>query len=193
MPKNGSLPRTSETSKIGCLRQPAVARAFLRCAQDRLCPCARPGWPCHNLRRAGADPRILGSAMSRRDTCWRRPALDCGGLPPPSPPKLASAEGKREQAPALQSWRSWVAPTLVFMSATRRQCKSPQGADTEINVCATPAMPLHQMLPCFSDGCLRPSCGPEPVTARVKRRFKDRLQDLEHRLLNPPVHHVGYP
>ncbi len=114
-----------------------MARAFLRCAQDRLCPCARPRWPCHNVRWAGADPRILGSAMSRRDTCWLRHALECGGLPPPSPPKLASAEGKREQAPALQSWRSRVAPTLVFMSATRRHCKSPQGADIEINVCAS--------------------------------------------------------
>ena len=31
---------------------PAVARAFLRSAQDRLCPCAGPGRPRHVRRRA---------------------------------------------------------------------------------------------------------------------------------------------
>jgi len=32
----------------------------------------------------------------------------------------------------------------------------------------------------------------EAMTAGMKRRFEDRLQDLEHRLLNHPIHHVHF-
>jgi hypothetical protein len=34
-----------------------------------------------------------------------------------------------------------------------------------------------------------PVCA-ESVTAAMKPRFEDRLQNLEHGLLNPPVHHI---
>jgi hypothetical protein len=30
------------------------------------------------------------------------------------------------------------------------------------------------------------------MTAGMKRRFEDRLQDLENRLLNHPIHHVRH-
>jgi hypothetical protein len=30
------------------------------------------------------------------------------------------------------------------------------------------------------------------MTAGMKRRFEDRLQDLGHRLLNHPIHHVRH-
>ena len=39
---------------------------------------------------------------------------------------------------------------------------------------------------CFGNGGVSAAIGAEPVTAGVKGRLEDRLQDLEHRLLNHP-------
>ena len=47
-----------------------------------------------------------------------------------------------------------------------------------------------QVSGCFSDGGVSPALWAEPVTAGMKGRFEDRLQDLERRLLNHPVHDV---
>src|SRR5277367_4342560 len=43
---------------------------------------------------------------------------------------------------------------------------------------------------CFSDGGMSAALGAEAVTAGVEGRLEDRLQDLEHRLLNHPIHDV---
>jgi hypothetical protein len=43
---------------------------------------------------------------------------------------------------------------------------------------------------CFSNGGVGTAVGAEPVTAGVEGRFEDRLQYLEDRLLNHPVHHI---
>ncbi len=42
----------------------------------------------------------------------------------------------------------------------------------------------------FGDRRVRPTLGPESMAARMKGRFEDRLQYLEHGLLNPPINHV---
>ena len=47
-----------------------------------------------------------------------------------------------------------------------------------------------QVSRCFGDGGVSPALWAEPVTAGVEGRLEDRLQDLEHRLLNHPVHDV---
>src|SRR5271170_354254 len=43
---------------------------------------------------------------------------------------------------------------------------------------------------CFGDGGMSAALGAEAVTAGVEGRLEDRLQDLEHRLLNHPIHDV---
>jgi hypothetical protein len=46
------------------------------------------------------------------------------------------------------------------------------------------------MLLCLGDRGVGSAVRAEAMTARVERRFEDRLQDLEHRLLNDPIHHI---
>ena len=48
-----------------------------------------------------------------------------------------------------------------------------------------------QIFRCFGDGGMSAAFGAEPVTAGVKGWLEDRLHDLEQRLLNHPVDHVG--
>jgi hypothetical protein len=48
----------------------------------------------------------------------------------------------------------------------------------------------RQMLLCLGDSGVGAAMRAEAMTAGVEGRFKDRLQDLEHGLLNYPVHHV---
>lgn len=42
----------------------------------------------------------------------------------------------------------------------------------------------------LGDRRVRPTCRPESVAARMQGRREDRLQNLEHGLLNPPIDHV---
>ena len=46
------------------------------------------------------------------------------------------------------------------------------------------------MLLCLGDRGVGAAVRAEAMTAGMKRRFEDRLQDLENRLLNHPIHHV---
>ena len=43
-----------------------------------------------------------------------------------------------------------------------------------------------QVSRCFGDGGVSPALWAEPVTAGMEGRLEDRLQNLEHRLLNHP-------
>jgi hypothetical protein len=43
----------------------------------------------------------------------------------------------------------------------------------------------------FGNGGLRPATAAKTMTAVVERRFKDRLQNLERRLLNDAVDDIG--
>jgi hypothetical protein len=47
------------------------------------------------------------------------------------------------------------------------------------------------MLLCLGDSGVGAAMRAEAMTAGVEGRFKDRLQGLEHGLLNCPIHHVG--
>ena len=49
---------------------------------------------------------------------------------------------------------------------------------------------VPQISRCFGDGGMSAAIGAEPVTAGVKGRLEDRLQNLEHGLLNHPVHDI---
>ena len=51
-------------------------------------------------------------------------------------------------------------------------------------------VPVADVLLRFGDRRVCPTLRPESVAARMKGRFEDRLQNLEHGLLNPPVNHV---
>jgi hypothetical protein len=48
------------------------------------------------------------------------------------------------------------------------------------------------VLLCLGDRGVGAAVRAEAMTAGMKRRFEDRLQDLEHRLLNHPIHHVRH-
>ena len=48
-----------------------------------------------------------------------------------------------------------------------------------------------QVACCFRNGGVSAAMRAEPVAAGVKVRLEDRLQSLEYRLLNHPIHHVG--
>src|SRR5271167_1504787 len=52
------------------------------------------------------------------------------------------------------------------------------------------SIPVLQISCRFGDGGMSAALGAEPVTAGVEGRLEDRLQDLEHRLLNHPIHDV---
>ncbi len=83
------------------------AAANLRDIKNRMSAPASGGTGIPSLRSGQALPvRTARMAVPQCAVGWRRPALDCGGLPPPSPPKPASAEGKREQASAPGLWLS---------------------------------------------------------------------------------------
>ena len=57
----------------------------------------------------------------------------------------------------------------------------------KINHCLVAVLQVSR---CFGDGGVSPALQAEAVTAGMEGRLEDRLQDLEHRLLNHPVHDV---
>jgi hypothetical protein len=63
---------------------------------------------------------------------------------------------------------------------------TPSG-QVKINHCLVAVLQVSR---CFGDGGVSPALRAEAVTAGMEGRLEDRLQDLEHRLLNHPVHDV---